>query len=84
VRLGEEVEKVTVKEDVTLICAVGDSMLQNCGVSAKVFSAAAGVGANIELISEGASDVALNFVVPTEKAVELVKKLHDRYIGGSK
>lgn len=84
VHVGEDVEKVTVKEEVTLICAVGDSMLQNCGVSAKVFSVAAGVGANIEMISEGASDVALNFVVPTEKAVELVKKLHDRYIGGSK
>jgi aspartate kinase len=84
VRAGTDVEKVTVKEDVTLICAVGDSMLQNCGVSAKVFSAAASVGANIEMISEGASDVALNFVVPTEKAVELVRKLHDRYIGGSK
>ena len=77
----DQVEAVKVKEDAALICAVGDGMLESCGVSAKIFSAVADVGANVELISEGASDIALNFMVGGSKAVDVVKRLHDLYIG---
>ena len=80
-RSGEEVEKVTVKEDVSLICAVGDDLINRTGASAKVFHEAAEVEANIEMISEGASDVALNFVVPSAKANDVVRKLHSKFIG---
>ena len=62
-----QIEKVTVKEDMALICAVGDDIMENTGVAAKVFAAVAEMGANIEMISEGASDVALNFVVPSSR-----------------
>ena len=79
--MREDIESVTVKEDMTLICAVGDSMLENTGVAAKVFAAVAEVGANVEMISEGASDVALNFVVPSSRAIDVIRKLHERYIG---
>jgi len=76
----EQVEAITVKEDVALICAVGDGMLERCGVSAKIFAAVADVGANVELISEGASDIALNFMVGGSKAIEVVRRLHELYI----
>ncbi|OPY31230.1 MAG: putative aspartokinase [Methanomassiliicoccales archaeon PtaU1.Bin124] len=79
--LKDDVEKVEVKDNVSLICAVGDGMLQTCGVSAQVFATVADAGANVEMISEGASDVALNFVVSNERAVDVVVKLHQRYIG---
>jgi aspartate kinase len=77
----EEVEGVKIKEDAALICAVGDGMLESCGVSAKIFTAVADVGANVELISEGASDIALNFMVGGAKATDVVKRLHELYIG---
>lgn len=77
----DEVESIKIKEDAALICAVGDGMLESCGVSAKIFAAVADVGANVELISEGASDIALNFMVGGSKAVEVVKRLHELYIG---
>jgi len=76
----EQVEAITVKEDAALICAVGDGMLERCGVSAKIFAAVADVGANVELISEGASDIALNFMVGGSKAIEVVRRLHELYI----
>jgi aspartate kinase len=76
-----EVEKVTIKEDVSLICAVGDDLINQTGAAAKIFAEAAELEANIEMISEGASDVALNFVVPSDKANEVVRKLHDKFIG---
>jgi aspartate kinase len=79
--LKEDIESVTVKEDMALICAVGDSLLENTGVAAKVFGVVAELGANVEMISEGASDVALNFVVPSSRAIDVIRKLHEMYIG---
>jgi aspartate kinase len=75
------IEKLTVKDKVSLICAVGDDMIDVRGVAAKIFGAVDQAEANVELISEGASDVALNFVVPANRAVEVVKKLHESFIG---
>ncbi len=80
-RSGEEVEKVTVKDNVSLVCAVGDDLINRTGASAMVFHEAAEAEANIEMISEGASDVALNFVVPSDKANEVVRRLHSKFIG---
>jgi aspartate kinase len=77
-----EVERVVVRKDVALICAVGDDMINIKGVAARVFQAAEEADANIEMISEGASDVALNFVVPGDRAVDVVRRLHDKFIGG--
>jgi aspartate kinase len=79
--IKEDIESVSVKEDMALICAVGDSMLENTGVAAKVFAVVAEIGANVEMISEGASDVALNFVVPSSRAIDVIRKLHEMYIG---
>jgi aspartate kinase len=77
----DEVEKVTIKEDVALVCTVGDDLISHMGAAAQIFTAAAEVEANIEMISEGASDVALNFVVPSAKAADVVRKLHEMFIG---
>ncbi len=78
---GGDIERIDVKNDVSLICAVGDNLLDKCGVSGDIFSAVKEAEANVEMISEGASDVSLNFVVPMSKVIDVVKLLHDRYIG---
>lgn len=78
---GGDIERIDVKNNVALICAVGDNLLDKCGVSGDIFSAVKEAEANVEMISEGASDVSLNFVVPMNKVVEVVKLLHDKYIG---
>lgn len=77
-----QIEKMKVKGNVSLICCVGDNMINTSGVAAKVFATVAESGANVEMISEGASDVALNFVVPADKAAEVVKDIHRTFIGG--
>lgn len=79
---GGDIERIDVKNNVALICAVGDNLLDKCGVSGDIFSAVKEAEANVEMISEGASDVSLNFVVPMSKVIDVVKLLHDRYIGG--
>ncbi|MCQ5375236.1 MAG: aspartate kinase [Methanomassiliicoccales archaeon] len=75
-------EKLMVKNNMSLICAVGDNMIDTMGVAARIFQVVEEAQANVELISEGASDIALNFVVPSDRATDVVRMLHDRYIGG--
>ncbi|MDR0791022.1 MAG: aspartate kinase [Methanomassiliicoccaceae archaeon] len=76
------VERIDVKSNMALISAVGDNLLERCGVSAEIFGAVNEAEANVEMISEGASDVSLNFVVPTDKAVAVVRSLHKKFVGG--
>ena len=68
------------KSGVALICAVGDNLLNKCGVCGDIFSAVKEANANVEMISEGASEVSLNFVVPMGKVVDVVKILHSKYM----
>ena len=35
------------------------------------------------MISEGASDISLNFVVPSEHATDVVKIIHKKYVTGA-
>ena len=76
-----DIERIDVKSNMALICAVGDDLLRRCGVSAEIFGAVYEAGANVELISEGASDVSLNFVVPTDMAIGVVRSLHRKFVG---
>ena len=76
-----DIERIDVKSNMALICAVGDNLLERCGVSGEIFGAVHEAGANVELISEGASDVSLNFVVPTDKALGVVRALHKKFVG---
>jgi len=78
----EDIERIEVKNDMVLVCAVGDNLLSKCGVSAEIFTAVKEAKANVEMISEGASDVSLNFVVPMSRATDVVKILHRKYVRG--
>jgi len=77
-----EIERIEVKHKVALICAVGDNLIGKCGASADIFGAVKDARANVEMISEGASDVSLNFVVPMARAINVVEVLHQRYVVG--
>ncbi|MBO4348865.1 MAG: aspartate kinase, partial [Candidatus Methanomethylophilaceae archaeon] len=78
---GYDIERIDVKNNVALICAVGDNLLGKRGVSGDIFSAVKEANANVEMISEGASEVSLNFVVPMGQVIDVVKILHKKYIG---
>ena len=78
-----DIERINVRSNMTLICAVGDGLLNRTGFCGDVFGAVKAVGASVEMISEGASDVALNFVVSTDYATEVVKTIHNKFVNGS-
>ena len=77
---NEEVERIDVLSDVALVCCVGDSLMSQYGVCGDVFSAVKEVGANVCMISEGASDISLNFVVPNSDVFSVVKVLHEKFV----
>ena len=77
-----DIERINVRSNMTLICAVGDGLLNRRGFCGDVFGAVKAVGASVEMISEGASEVALNFVISTDYATEVVKTIHDRFVNG--
>ncbi len=76
----EPIEGIDIKSNVALICVVGDDLLDKCGFSGDIFGAVKEAKVNVEMISEGASDVSLNFVVPAESATDVIKILHKKYV----
>ena len=76
-----DIERIDVKNNVSLVCCVGDDLLSKCGVTGDIFTAVKEAGVNVEMISEGASEVSLNFVVPMGMVMDVVAILHSKYIG---
>ncbi|HLL74634.1 MAG TPA: lysine-sensitive aspartokinase 3 [Pyrinomonadaceae bacterium] len=56
------------------VCVVGEGLRWTPGVAGRVFSAISDI--NVLLISQGASNVNLTFVVEESRAVEAVRRLH--------
>ena len=56
------------------VCVVGEGLRSTPGVAGRVFSAISDI--NVLLISQGASNVNLTFVVEEGRAVEAVRRLH--------
>ncbi|MCQ2084588.1 MAG: aspartate kinase [archaeon] len=77
---NDEVERIDVESDVALICCVGDHLMGQSGTCGDIFSAVKEVGANVNMISEGASSVALNFVVPNGDVLPVIKILHKKFV----
>ncbi|MDT7602983.1 MAG: aspartate kinase [Acidobacteriota bacterium] len=57
-----------------IICIVGEGLRWTPGVAARVFSTINDI--NVLLISQGASNINLTFVVEEDRAVEAVRRLH--------
>ena len=51
------------------------------GVAARTFSAMGGNKINVEMISQGASEINITFVVDGNDAHKAIMALHDEYFG---
>jgi len=72
---SEEIKPIRI-ENVALIATVGYDIGLTPGISAEVFLSMKKEGINILMISEGASDSAINFVVADRDCERAVKALH--------
>ena len=72
-RLGE----VTIEREKAIVCVVGDNLKFTPGVAARLFGA---IGdANVNMISQGASEINLTFVVNESEVNTVVERLHEEF-----
>ena len=84
--LGEEfegssiVDQVDLVRDVAIITVVGAGMHGAKGIASKVFTTVSEAGANIIMIAQGSSEVNISFIVSEVDVVNVVQKLHEKFI----
>lgn len=74
-KLGE----VEAQDRKAIICLVGKHIRGRAGVAAKVFDTVAEGGINVHMISQGASEINISFVVEDSDVGEAVRRLHRRF-----
>ena len=73
------VNEIITLDDISLIAVVGQGMLDNHGVAARIFSAIARQKINIKISSSGASQVVSYLVVDRENRTLAVREIHNEF-----
>ena len=76
----EGIAEVKVEKDKAIVCVVGEGMKHEMGISGKIFTAVSDAGIHTEMISQGASEINIGFVVDEATADKAVKALHKEFI----
>ena len=80
--LKKETEcNISFKKDLSLIGVVGEGMRETTGISGRLFSALGNNKINIELISQGASEINISLVVKKPDLEKAIKLIHEEFIG---
>ena len=79
-----EVENVFYRTNISLIAAVGEGVLQKPGVAARIFSAVSRHEINVEMISAGASQVTIYFLVNLKDRNRALQAIHREFFEGEK
>ena len=75
----EAVAEIKVKPKKAIVCVVGEAMKHTPGVAARIFGALANAEINIDMISEGASEINLTIVVDDADVNRAVVALHNEF-----
>ncbi len=67
--------EVTVEREKAIVCVVGDNLKFTPGVAARLFQAIDNT--NVNMISQGASEINLTFVIDESDVDRVVRRLHD-------
>ncbi|KAF9907348.1 Aspartokinase [Linnemannia zychae] len=68
---------VEVRKGRSIVSVVGKGMKGAIGVSGRMFSTIAGAGVNVEMVSQGVSEINVSCVVPEEHAWTALQAVHD-------
>src|ERR1041384_7783499 len=75
----EQIGETRITRNKAIICVVGEGMKHTPGIAARIFGALAGAGVNIEMVSEGASEINLTLVVDEKDVEKAVRVLHGEF-----
>lgn len=76
-----EIEKISYRTDKALVAVVGYGLLDTHGIAAKVFGALSKGEINVDMISAGASEVSMYFLVDAQKVKDAVRMVHTELFG---
>jgi len=79
----EKIAEVTCEDQQAIICLVGEDIHGRPGIAANVFNTVAQAGVNIRMISQGASEINISFVIKESDVPHCVRQLHDHFFGDS-
>jgi aspartate kinase len=77
----EQIADVNCENEQAIICLVGEDIHGKPGVAASVFNTVAEAGVNIRMISQGASEINISFVVKETDVPRAVRHLHAKFFG---
>jgi aspartate kinase len=75
----EKIADVTSEDKQAIVCLVGEDIHGRPGIAASVFSTVAGAGVNVRMISQGASEINISFVIKESDVPHAVQQLHARF-----
>ncbi|MGA2624573.1 MAG: lysine-sensitive aspartokinase 3 [Bacteroidota bacterium] len=75
----EQIGETRVASGRAIICIVGERMKDTPGIAARVFGALARAQVNVEMVSEGASEINITLVVDEGAADNAVRVLHEEF-----
>jgi len=77
----ERIADVTCENQQAIVCLVGEDIHGKPGIAASVFEAVAAAKVNIRMISQGASEINISFVIQESDVPRTVRQLHGRFFG---
>ncbi len=76
----EHFATVKVEKEKAIICAVGEGLKSNSSIVAgQIFSLLGRRGINVHMVSQGASEINISFVVDADQADKVVKYMHNDF-----
>ena len=75
-----EIGKVTLQKNMSIISVVGKGLKKQMGASGKIFSTLGKAGINIEIISQGSSEINISCVIRSQDADKALVVLHKAMI----
>lgn len=79
---GGVIQDVTLQENMALVAVVGKGLGLRVGSAAQILKSVSDAGVNIHMISLGASDIAIDFVVQAEQAEPALRAVHAAFLEG--
>ncbi|MEK6808755.1 MAG: lysine-sensitive aspartokinase 3 [Nanoarchaeota archaeon] len=77
----KEIADISYEGNKAIICVVGSGMKHTPGIAGRTFSVLGENRINVDMISQGASEINISFVVRNEDADNAVRLLHKEFFG---
>jgi aspartate kinase len=75
-----DIDRISARDNVVIVTAVGAGLRDTPGISAKVFGALGQSDINVIAIAQGSSECGLSLVVAADDAVDAVQQIHSQVI----